>query len=478
MSMLLISDDPTLIDAVGSAIRPVDGLRLKVVPTISEVRDPEAWDGVALLLIHLTAPGPAPEVGGLVERMARGRNPVSTLVVADHPDPKRAVSLLRLGVADCLSWPLDMARLSYLIDALTVRARRSATIAAPAVERLPPTAGARPELDFDDGTGSTALLMGQVARVATQEATILLSGETGTGKSRLARLIHELSHRRAEPFRVVNCGALPPIQAESEMFGHVRGAFAGAEADRAGKFAEVGGGTLFLDEIDALPLTAQTRLLRAIEDRVYEPVGSMIRMPIRARLIAASSRPLEQEVAEQRFRSDLFYRLNVIGFHLAPLRERRDAIPTLASKFLAEFATRDGKAVAKLSMEALRTLERHDWPGNVRELRNLIERAVSVRSGDEIRPEDLPESVKRPAAWPRAVPGPASAIPSSAASRSTLAQIKRDAELARISEALEKHGNNRLRAAGELGISRMTLYKKLYKYGLMQPQAASGDGLA
>jgi transcriptional regulator with PAS, ATPase and Fis domain len=261
---------------------------------------------------------------------------------------------------------------------------------------------------------------------------------------------------------------------ESEMFGHVRGSMPGADSDRLGKFAEVGRGTIFLDEIDALPLPLQAKLLRVVEDRFFEPIGASKMVPLRARLIAASNRSLDEEVAASRFRSDLYYRLNVIGFQLPPLRERPGAIPTLTSKFLNEFVTIQNSEVEKIDDDAMKALETYNWPGNVRELRNLIERAVTFCQGREIRLSDLPEAIlKGGSPLVKAIGQPVEAGQNVA--RTTLAQIKREAEMSRITEALEKHNNNRLRAASELGISRMTLYKKLYKYGLMHSNAHAKD---
>ena len=472
-SMLLITDDPALIDTVGEVIRSVEGLKLTVRPGIEGASDLESWDGVALVLIQLKRRDPTPEVSRLLQMISKSRRPIATLVIVEHHDPDMELSLLRLGVADYLSWPLDLPRLSYLIDVLTVRGRQVGSNSTVEASRQVMSNS------LHDETPDTKHLMEQVRRVAPQDATILLSGETGTGKTRLARLIHELSPRRSEPFLVIHCGALTAGMIESEMFGHVRGAFAGADLDRPGKFAEVGRGTLFLDEIDTLPLAAQAKLLRVVEDRVFEPVGSIKSQAVQARLIAASNPSLDQEVEAQRFRSDLYYRLNVIGFHLAPLRERRSAIPLLASRFLAEFAARAGRKVDSISNEALRALQEYDWPGNIRELRNMIERAVSLCTANEVRHKDLPDTVTRGGTWPSTNVGPASpAVSLPPMARTTLAEIKRDAELARITEALEKHGNNRLRAACDLGISRMTLYKKLYKYGLMQPHASSRGGVA
>jgi transcriptional regulator with PAS, ATPase and Fis domain len=308
-------------------------------------------------------------------------------------------------------------------------------------------------------------LMEQLRVVAPQDSTVLLCGETGTGKTHLARLIHELSPRADQPFLVINCGALSANLIESEMFGHVRGAFTGADRDRVGKFCDVGRGTLLLDDIDGLPVALQAKLLRVVEERVFEPVGSNKSQPMRARLIAASNRQLDREAAEGRFRLDLYYRLNVVGFTVPPLRQRPWMVGPMAQQYLAEFSERHNRGVCAISPEALRALGTYAWPGNVRELRNVIERAVSLSPGPEIDLSDLPGSIlNRPEGQmahsslrrPREVNG-----------AWTLARTAEEAEIARITEVLVKHENNRARAASELGISRMTLYKKLHKYGLM-----------
>jgi two-component system response regulator HydG len=312
-----------------------------------------------------------------------------------------------------------------------------------------------------------ARVLGQVRMVAPQDTTVLLTGETGTGKTHLARLIHELSPRRGLPFMVVNCGALSQTLIESELFGHVKGSFTGADRDRVGKFQEAGAGTLVLDEVDALPLALQAKLLRTVEERVFEPVGSNRSQRVHARLIAASNRSLEREVEAGRFRSDLYYRLNVVGFTLPPLRDRGYIIGPIANQYISEFSAKRGREVRSLSPQVLSLLERYPWPGNVRELRNVVERAVALCPSTEITLNELPETIL--------VPQPslfANLPPSAAESRrpvtgGSLANTTAEAEIARIMEVLAKHHNNRLRTALELGISRMTLYKKLHKYGLM-----------
>jgi two-component system response regulator HydG len=312
-------------------------------------------------------------------------------------------------------------------------------------------------------------IMEQVRRVVSRDTTLLLTGETGTGKTRLARFIHELSPRREEPFLVVDCGALSASLIESEMFGHAKGAFTGADRDRDGKFTAVGKGTLLLDEINALPLPLQSKLLRAVEERVFEPVGVNKLCPLQARIIAVSNTPLEEEVKAGNFRADLYYRLNVVGFFLPPLRDRISAIPPLANKFVVEFSRQAGHEINGITPAALQLLTQYSWPGNIRELRNVIERAVTLAAGPDIQIEDLPEAIRRFQQAPRPNPGWQVIQHNGEASPAPLplAHVKQSAELARITEALLKHSNNRLRAAAELGISRMALYKKLHKYGLI-----------
>jgi two-component system response regulator HydG len=298
----------------------------------------------------------------------------------------------------------------------------------------------------------------QLLRVVPQDTTLLLSGETGTGKTYLARLIHDLSPRRAEPFLIVDCGALSSSLIESELFGHVKGAFTGADRDRPGKLAAAGKGTLLLDDIDALPLTLQGKLLRAVDERRFEPVGTNKLETLAARLLAASSRPLEADAAAGLFRMDLYYRLNVVAISLPPLRERPSAIAALAEEFLTRFAARNRPDLRGMAPEVLRALEEYSWPGNLRELRNVVERAAALGRGPILEIGDLPDIVRCGQVH----------LPGQASPCLTLAQIKAEMEVSRITEALQKHGNNHVRAAAELGISRVGLYKKLRKYHIFR----------
>jgi DNA-binding NtrC family response regulator len=258
---------------------------------------------------------------------------------------------------------------------------------------------------------------------------------------------------------------------ESEMFGHRRGAFTGADRDRTGKFEDAGTGTILLDEVDSLPPSLQVKLLRVVEERVFEPVGSNGSRPMRARLIAASNRNLDHEITAGRFRSDLYYRLNVVGFTLPPLREQKWMIEPIANQCLADFSARRGREPGSLRDNVVQALSDYTWPGNIRELRNVIERAVALCSGLDIQLGDLPEALQpRNGLRSNSAASGASSwsiSPAALTLPQSLNATRKEVEAARISEVLGKHGNNRLRAAAELGISRMTLYNKLHKYGLI-----------
>jgi two-component system response regulator HydG len=289
-------------------------------------------------------------------------------------------------------------------------------------------------------------------QVAPTESTVLIQGESGTGKEVIARYIHELSARAEGPFHAINCGALPESLLESELFGHVKGAFTGAVRDKQGLFAAARGGTLFLDEIGEMTTSSQVKLLRVIQEREAVPVGGIEPIPVDVRVVAATNKDLEEEIRRGTFRSDLFYRLNVIALRLPALRDRREDIPLLAEAFLARVAeARDLKA-AQLSPDALDAIMAYDWPGNVRELENALEHAAILARGDVIGPEALPERITARKAEPL--------VGERVHQNPTLDQVER----AYILWVLQNEGGNKTRAAQVLGIDPSTLYRKLSRY--------------
>jgi DNA-binding NtrC family response regulator len=291
--------------------------------------------------------------------------------------------------------------------------------------------------------------------VAATGSTVLISGESGTGKEVLARYIHELSDRSEGSFLSINCGALPESLLESELFGHVKGSFTGAVRDRDGLLVAAAGGTFFLDEIGEMSASTQVKLLRAIQEREVIPVGATKTVPVDVRIIAATNRDLEEEISRGAFRSDLYYRLNVIQMHLPPLRERVEDVPLLARYFLERLgAGAEPGQAPTLADETLATLERYDWPGNVRELENALERAAVLSTGSVIKPEALPDRVREA---PRLRLGA-----EEAPTNPTMELV----EQAYIQWVLQAEGGNKTRAAEVLGIDPSTLYRKLNRYGI------------
>lgn len=307
-------------------------------------------------------------------------------------------------------------------------------------------------------TPSLTHLTERLSLAAAHDVTVLLTGETGTGKTFLARLIHECSPRSLSPFIIVPCGAVPSSLVESTFFGHVRGAFTGADRTAVGRFAAADGGTLLLDEVDALGLEEQVKLLRVLETGEYEPVGSNTTQRCTARIIATSNVDLDRLVREGRFRGDLLYRLQVMTFALPPLRERPHDIQSLVDGMVHRFAQKFRRTIHTVAPDALEALRAYPWPGNIRQLENALQQAVLVCLDGVIRRPHLPQPIQDHAVAPR---------PDGDGPSNTLLDGRDAEERTTIQNALASEGFSRSRTAGRLGVSRVTLYRKMKKYGLI-----------
>jgi two-component system response regulator HydG len=376
---------------------------------------------------------------------------VPVLIMTAYASVKTAVEALKAGAFDYLTKPLDIDELKILIEkAMDHYHLRAENLVLK--ERL----GDR--FDFSRiiaASPKMKTLLETLAMVAPSDATVLIMGESGTGKEVVANAIHHNSPRAGEPFIKVACAALPETLLESELFGHEKGAFTGAVTRREGRFQLAHRGTIFLDEVGEMSPAIQTKLLRVLQEKEFEPVGSTRTTKVDIRVIAATNRDLEKDVKEGRFREDLYYRLNVVPLTLPPLRERREDVPLLADHFLNLYREKNRKPVRRISGKALDLLIRYDWPGNIRELENCIERAVILSRDEVLVPADLPPQIRMLS--PEEGKG-AFALPAGM----SLEEVER----ALIVKTLDETGGNRTRASEILGINRRTLQNKLKQYGI------------
>ena len=385
---------------------------------------------------------------------------VPVIVLTAYGTVETAVEAMKLGAFDYILRPLD-------VDVVEAAVRRALHFRVSAVEnrflreRLTDACGGDA---VSWASAAMAEAYGLAERVAASASAVLLTGETGTGKEVMARAIHELSPRSARLFVPVNCAAIPGDLLETELFGHVRGAFTGADRARSGKFEIADGGTLFLDEIGEMPMALQAKLLRVLQDGVVEPVGSNERMAVDVRVISSTNRDLDEAMRKQQLRSDLYYRLNVFHIHLVPLRERPADIEHLAPLFLARFTREMGRPPLEITDEASRVLCAYSWPGNVRELRNVMERAAVL-----CRPPRLDAGFAESLLPATDDASEAAAVGASAADdEDSLARqpaVER-VERSMVLRALAKTGDNKAQAAKLLGVSERTLWYKLKRFGL------------
>jgi two-component system response regulator HydG len=446
--VLIIDDDEAHAEALAEGLE-IDGYDCKLATSGEagiERMSAETYDAI---LTDLVMRGP----GGLeVLAAARTLQPEAVvLLITGHGSVESAVDAIRLGAADYILKPVRIAEL---------RTRLGRAIEAGDLRRT--NLELRRQIDkrfgFEGIVGHSPALQrvfDVLGQVSATNATVLIMGESGTGKELVARAIHNNSPRRDQHFVAVNCAALSEGLIESELFGHVKGAFTGAVASKEGRIVYADGGTLFLDEVGDMPLATQAKLLRVLESREVQPVGGNAVRKVDIRLVAATNRDLRSMVKQGTFREDLLFRLQVVTLDLPPLRERAGDVPMLIDHFISELALQHGRRVRGITPEARTLLVRYDWPGNVRELRNTIENMVLLARSDVLTAEDVPDSVREGGRGPRRAGG------YELAGRS-LAEVERDL----IEANLRLAEGNREKAAAILGMGERTLYRKLKEYGL------------
>jgi two-component system, NtrC family, response regulator PilR len=408
-----------------------------------------------------------PDGSGLdVLASAKGRSPsTEVILVTAHSTMENALSAMRAGAYDFVAKPFDAQELAALVG----KAIEKQAIVVEN-QRLKAHLSRISSSEVLGKSQAMRNVLELATRIAAAKTTVLITGESGTGKERVARAIHERSERASGPFLVVNCGALPEALMESELFGHEKGAFTGAANKNLGLFRQAEGGTVLLDEVGELPLNLQVKLLRVLQERRVRPVGAAQEVPVDVRVLAATNRDVEADVASGKFRQDLYYRLNVIRLRLPPLRERPEDVPLLAERFIQRFAAEMGKDVVGFTPEGLRSLTAYGFPGNVRELENVIERAVALSASRVIGLGDLPESISGHAA------SPAQALLELPSGGLNLDDVLNEAERRLLLAALERSGGVRKRAAELLGITFRSLRYRLKKQGLSDEELEDGDG--
>ena len=445
--ILIVDDESVVRESLGNWFRD-EGYRAEVAESAKVALEKLAQENWDVFLLDIRMPG----IDGLeLQRKIHELNPEATIIIMTaYASVESAVEAMKQGAYDYIIKPFDPDDLER-----TVRKALERKQLVTENQLLRTKIDELNLLHEIVGTSdATRRLLEQVAIVSASDTTVLIRGESGTGKELVARAIHANSSRRYLPIVVVNCGALSEGVLESELFGHEKGAFTGAQYRRKGKFEMSDGGTLFLDEIGDISLKTQVDLLRVLEEKKISRVGGNVEIPVNFRLIAATNKNLETLTAEEKFREDLYYRINVFSITIPPLRERREDIPLLAEYFLKKFAGSMNKRVTKLTPAAIDSLLNHDWPGNVRELQNALERAVLVCKASAIEPVDLPLRVSDAG---------------NGVNGKSLAEIEQQ----HIKRVLEEAGWNVYRAARLLGIDRVTLYNKIKKYGFKRGLAVS-----
>jgi two-component system response regulator PilR (NtrC family) len=452
-TILVAEDEQSMRELLGMLLE-AEGYAVAAAANVTEAMALYEKQPPDLVIQDLKMPGLE---GTELLRWVKARDPaVPVIVITAFSSWDSAVEAMRLGAYDYIRKPFD----TELIRTVVARALERDSHGPEA------RAGKRDDCRTLEMIGNNALMQAvyrMVKLIAPTDSTVLIQGESGTGKEIVARTIHNMSLRHDEPFVPVNCSAFTESLLESELFGHVRGAFTGAIENKQGLFRAASGGTLFLDEVADMTLTTQVKILRVLEDRKISPVGSTDQHPIDVRIIAATNKHMEEEVRERRFREDLFYRLNVIPLYIPALRDRKDDIPLLAGHFLAKYSRQMRKDITRISDRARQALYEYDWPGNVRELENIIQRHVALCEGSTIDYLSIHARPQKPATTPALPPGPAiqdQLIPPDGMSLETeLEKVERSY----LREALKKTGGNLTIAAKLLGMTYRSMRYRVKK---------------
>jgi len=457
MKRVLIVDDELSMREMLAILLKKEGLDVRIAASRAEAARTLGEGPVDLVLTDVKLP----DGDGLeILRQVKAAAPATPVVVMTaFGTTEMAVGARKLGAEAYILKPFDVDELRIVVrDALANRSLREENV------RLKREVGQAYGLDRVIGVSEVmASLFEMVRAIAPTSSTVLITGESGTGKELVAHAIHGLSGRAEGPFVSINCGALTETLLESELFGHVKGAFTDARQSKKGLFEAASSGTLFLDEVGETSLAMQVKLLRALQERRIRRVGGTEETEVDVRVIAATNAPLEEYVRQKRFREDLFYRLQVIPIVTPPLRERREDIPLLAEHFTLRFARQMGKSVAKISQEAMQLLRAFSWPGNVRQLENVIERAVALETTEAVLPERLPDSIRSPQ---RSEPLPA------IGNGFSLDDFMLSVEARLLNEAMERAAGDRAQAAQLLGISSRSLRYLIQKHARARQEVA------
>ena len=445
--ILIVEDDPQLRTMLEEEIGEA-GYATRSVPSAERaLEDCEFWHP-DVVLTDLRLPGA--DGASLLNHLKRGRFSPSVIIITAFGTIPQAVNALKAGADNFLTKPLDFDHLLICVDrSLELRNLRSE------VERFRQTMESSPAPGLISASRAMQSVLYQVGQIAGASGPVTILGESGVGKELVAQAIHQQSRRRDGPFVAVNCAGIPEHLVESELFGHTAGAFTGAGKKRRGLFDAAEKGVLLLDEVADLPLAVQAKLLRALQNHTIRPVGDDTEHPVDVRVIAATNRELDEDVRENRFREDLYYRLTAFVLRVPPLRDRPADMELLAARFIAQYSKDTGKQVSGLSGEALEALQRYSFPGNVRELQNIINRAVTFSRGDQVLLEDLPENLRRNSGV--TTPGVRDIESLAGPQLPTLEEMKRRY----IQHVLAQTKGNKRRAAAILGIERQTLYRYL-----------------